>query len=165
MTFSEKVKYVRTQLNYSQEELARLVTRAVEENNLINAERYTKVKKKSLFECLRVNYDNAIYLEEALECQPNDTPSRRDIWRDNPILQSAENKFLPLVPTLTTKQDRHPNAGNLYFNPQDNIRSMFRYLTPRECFILIGFDQADFDKIKAINFPSRKIRSFFVVIN
>ena len=49
-----------------------------------------------------------------------------------------------IVQTITTKQDRHPNSGNIYFNPK-NDKSRYRFLTPRECFLLMGFDEKDFD--------------------
>lgn len=132
-----------------------------EKNNLQENKRYGKVKKKALKSCLRVDYSNSELLAEALECQPNDTVSRRAIWKDNPKLQDENNVFLPLVPTITTKQDRHPNAGNLYFNLEGNTKSKFRYLTPRECFILMGFDEEDFENVKAANFVSRKNSKFF----
>lgn len=135
--------------------------RYFEINNLENWKRYDRNKKKILKECLRTNYSKNKYLFEALECQPNDTSSRRSIWTKNPKLLAQNGKFLPLVPTLTTKQDRHPNAGNIFFNPEGNKRSKFRYLTPRECFLLMGFDEGDFEKIKKSNFKSRKNSTFF----
>ena len=52
-----------------------------------------------------------------------------------------------MVRTITTKQDRHPNSGNLYFDSGIEGRGKFRYLTPRECFLFMGFDEEDFDNV------------------
>ena len=65
-----------------------------------------------------------------------------------------------IVQTITTKQDRHPNSGNIYFNP-NNTKSKYRFLTPRECFVLMGFDEKDYEKIINNNFNSRKNSLFF----
>lgn len=111
-----------------------------------------KFEKKSLKSLLRINYKNPILWKEALECQPNDTISRRAIWNENPkLIDESGNMPHDIVRTLTTKQDRNPNSGNLYFNYDENTKSKFRYLTPRECFLLMGFDEDDFEKIIAEN--------------
>jgi DNA (cytosine-5)-methyltransferase 1 len=54
---------------------------------------------------------------------------------------------MEVVRTITTKQDRHPNSGNLYFDSGIEGRSHFRYLTPRECFLFMGFTDEDFDNV------------------
>lgn len=130
-------------------------------NDLENPDIYKNDKKHLLEEFLKVDYDNNKRdLIEGLECQPNDTKSRRSIWENNPKLHDADGTFLSHVPTLTTKQDRHPNAGNLYFD-RGNGKSKFRYLTPRECFLLMGFEESDFDAIVNNNIPARKGSQFF----
>ena len=48
--------------------------------------------------------------------------------------------------TLTTKQDRHPNSGNIGVSFNNN-KAEFRYLTPRECFLLMGFSEEDYDNV------------------
>ena len=65
-----------------------------------------------------------------------------------------------IVQTITTKQDRHPNSGNLFFNPK-NDSSRYRFLTPRECFMLMGFDEKDYEQLINNNFESRKNALFF----
>jgi len=50
--------------------------------------------------------------------------------------------------TITSKQDRYPNAGIIDFE------DYYRFLTPRECFRLMGFFK---DEIKG--FPSGLIKS------
>lgn len=105
-------------------------------------------RRFSIKELLRIDYSNPVLFKEALECQPNDTPSRRKIWEENPVLLDSDgNMPYDIVRTLTTKQDRNPNSGNLYFDYTGNTRSKFRYLTPRECFLFMGFDECDFEKV------------------
>ncbi|MEG1313106.1 MAG: DNA (cytosine-5-)-methyltransferase [Bacilli bacterium] len=121
-----------------------------ESHNLENKEYIDSlnIQAKSLKSLLRTNYKNKTLYAEALECQPNDTISRKAIWKGNPKLidEYGEMKY-SMVRTLTTKQDRHPNSGNLYFDYEGNKRSKFRYLTPRECFLFMGFDETDFEKV------------------
>ncbi|WP_222563229.1 DNA cytosine methyltransferase [Streptococcus sp. HMSC057E02] len=57
------------------------------------------------------------------------------------------NKF---AYTISTKQVRIPNSGII-----DLGNGKYRYLTERECFRLMGFDDEDFNKLKAI-YPGRK---------
>ena len=52
--------------------------------------------------------------------------------------------------TISTKQVRIPNSGII-----DLGNGKYRYLTERECFRLMGFDDEDFNKLKAI-YPGRK---------
>ena len=49
--------------------------------------------------------------------------------------------------TITTKQDRNPNAGIIPFNYKKGIKAPYRYLTPRECFLLMGFSDEDYEKV------------------
>jgi hypothetical protein len=49
--------------------------------------------------------------------------------------------------TITTKQDRWNNAGIIDFDGkffEDGTRSIFRYLTPRESFLLMGIQKNNF---------------------
>lgn len=112
-------------------------------------------------ELLRIPKDpRSILWDEAVECTPNDTPSRRKIWEENPqIIREdgtlTEDKF---IRTITTKQDRHPNSGNIYFDSGIEGRGKFRYLTPRECMLFMGFTDEDYEHIIENN-PTVKIRS------
>lgn len=118
-------------------------------------------KRKPLKEFLKTDYLNEIYLKEALECQPNNTVSRQKILDENPKLTDKQGTVLDtVVSTLTTKQDRHPNSGNLYV-PFDNGKAEFRYLTPRECFLLMGFKEEDYDNVLAGNFETKKRAKMF----
>lgn len=105
-------------------------------------------------ELLRTDYKNKKIFAEAVECTPNDTISRREIWEENPqiILSNGElNPDIGFVRTITTKQDRNPNSGNLYFDSGIEGRSHFRYLTPRECLLFMGFTDADYRNIISRN--------------
>ena len=108
---------------------------------------YRDIKIGELF---RIDYNNPVLFEEACECTPNDTVSRRKIWEENPqlVLEGGEiNPEYDVVRTLTTKQDRHPNSGNLYFDSGIEGRGKFRYLTPRECLLFMGFTDEDYENI------------------
>ena len=120
------------------------------------------IRKDSLKNILKVDYSNEIYYKEALESQPNDTPSRREIWQDNVKLIDENNHFIErdFAATLTTKQDRHPNSGNIYFDI-NNGKSKFRYITPREAFMLMGFTEQDFDKVNDVKLNGRGNSRFF----
>lgn len=112
---------------------------------------YNKLEIKDL---LRIDYSDHRLFEEACECTPNDTVSRRKIWDENPQLVLKGNIVNPsfdVVRTITTKQDRNPNSGNLYFDSGIEGRGLFRYLTPRECFLFMGFTDQDFDNVIKYN--------------
>ena len=107
-------------------------------------------KKLGIEDLLRIDYNNEKYRKEAEECTPNDTVSRREIWEENPqlVLEGNRiNKKYSVIRTITTKQDRNPNSGNLYFDSGIEGRGKFRYLTPRECFLFMGFTDEDFDNV------------------
>lgn len=121
---------------------------------------YLDIKQKKLKEFLRLDYSNEKYRIEANMCQPNDTPSRKDIYEFNTKIYQNEKVVAKTIPTVTTKQDRHPNSGVIDYNNGKEGKSKFRYLTPRECFLLMGFDEKDYDNIVDNNFEYRK-RDFF----
>ncbi len=104
----------------------------------------------TISDLLRINYDVKKYRLEAEECTPNDTVSRREIWNENPQLVlpgNVINTQYTVIRTITTKQDRNPNSGNLYFESGMPGKGSFRYLTPRECFLFMGFTDRDFDNV------------------
>jgi DNA (cytosine-5)-methyltransferase 1 len=107
-------------------------------------------KDTTIDELLRIDYQNKTLWNEAVECTPNDTVSRREIWDENPKLVLEGNIINPeydVIRTITTKQDRNPNSGNLYFDCGIDGRGKFRYLTPRECFLFMGFTDEDYDNV------------------
>ncbi|TDW25062.1 DNA (cytosine-5)-methyltransferase 1 [Breznakia blatticola] len=110
---------------------------------------------------LRLNMANEIYLNEALSVQPNNTKSRARIYRDNHhILDNEGNVVNEILATVTTKQDRHPNSGVIAM-PHRQGKSDFRYLTPRECFLLMGFSEDDYNSLLNNNFNMSSKYSLF----
>ena len=61
--------------------------------------------------------------------------------------------------TISTKQVRVPNSGLV-----DIGNGKYRYLTERECVRLMGFDDEDFDKIRAI-YPKRPGKTSSILYN
>lgn len=121
-------------------------------------------KQYTVQELLRTNYSNRKIKAEAIECTPNDTVSRRKIWEDNPQIVLSDGTYNPeidAIRTITTKQDRNPNSGNLYFESGIEGRSKFRYLTPRECMLFMGFTDDDFKRLKKNNAEFHKGDALF----
>ena len=115
-------------------------------------------------ELLRTNYTNHKIFNEALESTPNDTVSRRRIWEENPQIVLPGNQLnqeIDVIRTITTKQDRNPNSGNLYFESGVDGKSQFRYLTPRECLLFMGFSDEDFRRLKYNNLEFHKGDALF----
>lgn len=122
---------------------------------------YQEIKMEELF---RIDYSDKQLLDEAIECTPNDTPSRRKIWEENPQLVLKGNKIntdFNMIRTITTKQDRNPNSGNLYIDTGIVGKSKFRYLTPRECLLFMGFEDKDYENIKKYNTEIHKDSNMF----
>lgn len=113
--------------------------------NIEIAKRY-KSRKFYLKDVLRLDYSNKIYKEEAEASQPNDTPSRKKIFQENDMLYDGKQINEIFVNTVTTKQDRNPNSGLITYRNGRQGKSEWRYLTPRECFMLMGFDENDYEK-------------------
>jgi len=118
------------------------------------------IDKNPLSSYLKLDYTNPIYYQEALEAQPNLTKSRLKIWNNNSKILDENLIMNKRVQTITTRQDRHPNSGNLYFDV-DNSRAKFRFLTARECFLLMGFDETDYEMLIDNNMISRGKSLFF----
>ena len=122
---------------------------------------YHPLKPEDLY---RIDYSDPKIRQEAEECTPNDTPSRRKIWDENPQLVLKGNIVNPefdIIRTITTKQDRNPNSGNIYFESEYEGRSSFRYLTPRECFLFMGFTDEDYERVIKNNPEIHKDHYFF----
>lgn len=140
----------------------KLVEGYFESNRLdANPNLYKQNKKTKLKDYLKIDYTNAQYKKEALISNPKDTMSRKKIGKENPVIYKLKNsEFNEIVRTITTKQDRHPNSGiiEIDFNTPD--RSPFRYLTPRENFLLMGFSEKDYNSLVKNNFNSRKNTDF-----
>lgn len=128
-----------------------------EEENLVNdffivnnleSFQLDSIKSKKISEYLRLDYSVEKYLNEAIDSTPALTPSRVKIYENNVILASDNKAYDNLYArTITTKQDRHPNSGIIEYNELvlTEINTKYRNLTPRECFLLMGFKESQFD--------------------
>ncbi|ASP28451.1 DNA-methyltransferase [Spiroplasma corruscae] len=148
--------------------------RIIESNKIDNFNDIIK-NIHTLEEVLKVDYSKKKYENEAIFATPNNTPSRVKMFEENPVLytqeiwnypifiknnigfynSTSEGLYLKSCRTITTKQDRHPNAGiiDLRGSSLSNInkKSKYRFLTPRETYLLMGFDESDFEKAQANN--------------
>ena len=116
---------------------------------------------KTIDQLLRISLDPSSKLwQEAVECTPNDTVSRQKIWNENPKIVDEKGKITSedFIRTITTKQDRHPNSGNIYFKSGIAGRGNFRYLTPRECLLFMGFNDEDYESLQKNN-PEQRVKS------
>jgi DNA (cytosine-5)-methyltransferase 1 len=121
--------------------LKKEVKKYFKKNDLSN-DRKEKIKLETF---LRTDYTNEIYLLEAMQSNPNDTPSRRRIREQNQTIHDGNHVTVDNINTITTKQDRHPNSGLISFTSGATGKSDYRNLTPRECFLLMGFEEFDFN--------------------
>lgn len=126
-----------------------------EKNDLGRRRPKSRPKMKDI---LRMDYSNEKYREEAESSCPNDTPSRRAIYEKNLKIFDGKD-YASLVHTITTKQDRHPNSGVVKYDSERAGASHFRYLTPRECLLLMGFDDTDFDNMVDNNFRGKNTKN------
>lgn len=121
---------------------------------------YQATENPSINPFLRLNYhDKPIYLQEAYESIPNYTESRKSIHNKNTVLARGVNVHNSIAKTITTKQDRNPNAGIIEHDLAVPAgKAPYRYLTPRETFLLMGFDEEDFDLLWENNLNISKTR-------
>ena len=118
------------------------------------------LKNRTVVDILKLDYSNPQYKYEADYSQPKDTKSRLAIWNDNEKLFVNNKINVDIIPTLTTKQDRHPNSGVIEYEKAKG-KSGFRYLTPREGFMLMGFEEEDYQRIIDNNFKTKRGTDFF----
>ncbi len=120
------------------------------------------VKKKVLIkDILKLDYSIEKYKKEADESQQNNTPSRIRIYNENDKIYDREGNFIDEIKTITTKQDRNPNSGVIEYDDKKGIKAPYRTLTPRECFLFMGFTENDFEKIIENNFNCGRNKKFF----
>jgi DNA (cytosine-5)-methyltransferase 1 len=134
----------------------------------LNGTEEIEVEKKdtcpSIHDFLDLNNDELI--DEYKEVMPNLTPSRIT-W----IEKSKKLNDREYCQTITTKQDRWPNAGILFCdssgklinNEEENIhingdKAPYRFLTPREQLLLMGFENSTYDKLKEIGMSKTNIQ-------
>ncbi len=117
-------------------------------------------KPNHLSQYMRTDYNTGSFRQEANEAQPNDTPSRRDIFEKSVKLFDGTT-YSDRVQTITTKQDRRPNAGVVTYDSKRPGKSTFRYLTARECLLLMGFEDRDYEVLIENNFKKNIASDFF----
>lgn len=129
-----------------------------------NLENYKSKVMHKLDEYLKLDYSQEKYRLEALDSTPMFTDSRKKIFEQNIILAEGDKVFNNLyAKTVTTKQDRHPNSGLVAFSEGiflTDKNKKYRNLTPRECFLLMGFDESHFDALMENNFVSKGNQKF-----
>lgn len=96
---------------------------------------------------IKLDYSVDKYRNEAIESTPELTESRIKILNSNPVLAKGNNIIDRYARTVTTKQDRHPNSGIVLYNDEvlKESNKAYRNLTPRECMLLMGFKEEQFD--------------------
>lgn len=155
--------YMISVLCKNNKDIINAVKKYFEEHNLEKdeAERL-KQRELMLKDILCLDYKGVPqYKKEADASKPNDTPSRKKIFEDNDMLYDGKKINEMIVNTVTTKQDRNPNSGLIMYKNYARGKTKWRYLTPRECFKLMGFDEADFDKVISDNPMVTKSRSLY----
>jgi len=127
-----------------------IISNYFEKNNL----EHHKEAMRKLSDFLFVDYDNEHYRFEAENSTPNYTPSREKIYNDNIVAYNGKG-YSEFVNTITTKQDRNPTSAIIDYKSL-NKKSVYRNLTPRECFVLMGFDEKDYQQLIDNNFDMRQ---------
>jgi DNA (cytosine-5)-methyltransferase 1 len=110
---------------------------------------------------LRTDYTNEIYRQEADISNPNFTESRQKIYNDNDLIFNGKTTGFKSIKTITTKQDRNPNSGLISYESTSENKAPYRNLTPRECFLFMGFNEDAYDRLMENNIFLRKGRRIF----
>ena len=112
-----------------------------------------------------LDLDNDDLIEEYKEVLPNNTKSRIE-W----IPKSRHINDMSHCMTITTRQDRWPNAGILFCDVNGKLvdytndwningdKAPYRFLTPREQLQLMGFKSNAYDILKNIDMSRTKIQ-------
>ena len=119
-------------------------------------------KKYDARDFVKNDYSNPIFKLEADQASLNPTPSREAMWKINKRTLSKDTIFH----TITCNMDRSNNAGMLEYKLYKGRK--YRLLTMREAFLLMGFKESDYEKIKALGLSYRKINKLIgnsIVVN
>lgn len=150
--------YVNQDKNKEKELLSYFKSHDLNDKNYIK----TIVKKYiKMSDILKLNYKIEKYKKEADSCQQNRTPSRLKIYEDNDLIFDGNKININEIKTITTKQDRNPNSGVINYDDKNATKAPYRTLTPRECFLFMGFEEEDFEILLENNFYINKNRLFF----
>lgn len=127
--------------------------------NANDLQTFKTTQLKNISDFLRLDYSVEKYKKEAIESTPRFTESRKKIFRDNIVLATGTKINASAAKTVTTKQDRNPNSGIIKYAKNDYLvewNTHYRNLTPRECFMLMGFKEEQFDLLLLNNFENKK---------
>ena len=123
-------------------------------------------KCRNLRDFLRLDYSLTKYKQEAIESTPRFTESRKKIYNENIVLAIGTEIIESNAKTVTTKQDRNPNCGIIKYDKNNYLvewNTYYRNLTPRECFMLMGFKEEQFDLLMSNNFENKKGTMFLTM--
>ena len=126
----------------------------------LKLEKEKSIKTKTLKDIIKQDYSINKYKEEALKANPNRTISRKKMFDENFVLNDfKKHKY---ARTLTTRQDRHPNAGVIDLRKtsiecKDLSKAKYRFLTTREAYLLMGFSEKDYERVKKQNIKEAKL--------
>lgn len=113
-----------------------------------------------------MDYSLTKYKQEAIESTPRFTESRKKIYNENIVLAIGTEIIESNAKTVTTKQDRNPNSGIIKYDKNNYLvewNTYYRNLTPRECFMLMGFKEEQFDLLMSNNFENKKGTMFLTM--
>ena len=130
----------------------------------LNVEKKLKLKERKydFTKFFRNDYKNRILKAEADIAQLNPTPSRLKMWDIN----GRDLNENTTVRTITCNMDRTHCAA--LFPYEGAKGKSFRRPTIREAFLLMGFDEADYEKTLSLEFSYRKMNKLIgnsIVVN
>lgn len=130
----------------------------------LNVEKKLKLKERKydFDKFFRNDYKNRILKAEADIAQLNPTPSRLKMWDIN----GRDLNENTTVRTITCNMDRTHCAA--LFPYEGAKGKSFRRPTIREAFLLMGFDEADYEKTLSLEFSYRKMNKLIgnsIVVN
>lgn len=130
----------------------------------LNVEKKLKLKERKydFNKFFRNDYKNRILKAEADIAQLNPTPSRLKMWDIN----GRDLNENTIVRTITCNMDRTHCAA--LFPYEGAKGKSFRRPTIREAFLLMGFDEADYEKTLSLEFSYRKMNKLIgnsIVVN
>ena len=130
----------------------------------LNVEKKLKLKERKydFNKFFRNDYKNRILKAEADIAQLNPTPSRLKMWDIN----GRDLNENTTVRTITCNMDRTHCAA--LFPYEGAKGKSFRRPTIREAFLLMGFDEADYEKTLSLEFSYRKMNKLIgnsIVVN
>lgn len=107
---------------------------------------------------LRIDYNNPTFRIEADEASLNLTPSRKEMWRIN----GREISSNTIIRTITCNMDR-TNTSVLF-----RYGKTIRRLTIREAFLMMGFSEEEYLRMKRLNLSYRQANKLIgnaIVVN